>query len=175
MAKFDLAIPAVLKHEGTEQAGIIHTNPNDKGGATNDFGITLKFLQSINSKANIDDLRTMTREQSIHIYKHYWWIPNRYEEIKNQETADKVFDISINMGAKNANICLQRSIRTASDNAVKLVEDGIIGVKTLAAVNSFANDGYGYLYGALKSEIAGMYRSFNQPANINGWLNRAYS
>jgi lysozyme family protein len=175
MSSFDIAIPIVFKWEsrtGGGKEGIIYNNPDDHGGTTNDFGITLKLLQSITSTATIDELKSMTREQAVFIYKKYFWLPNRYAEIKNQDIAIKVFDISVNMGAKNANICLQRAVRAASDNSVVLIEDGVIGIKTLTAVNNYGDI---YLYGALKSEIAGMYRSFKQPANINGWLNRAYS
>lgn len=182
MSSFDLAIPNVLKHEGLGREGIVHHVIGDSGGATNDFGVSLRYLKSLGELGDIDldgdidedDLKKMTREQAIYFYRQTFWVPNRYEEISDQQVADKMLDIAINMGSKQVNKCLQRAIRSASDNALCLIEDGIVGAKTLEGVKLYEDRSL-YLMGALKSEIAAMYRSFNQPTFINGWLNRAYS
>jgi lysozyme family protein len=58
----------------------------------------------------------------------------------------------------------------------EVVEDGIIGSATLAAINKADSSD---LLAALKSEAAGYYRMIaqanpSQQRFIEGWLNRAY-
>ncbi len=78
------------------------------------------------------------------------------------------------MGARNANRLLQRAARSCG---IMLVDDGVVGPKTIKAVN--AADSRSMLT-AFRSEAAGYYRTLvrvKPPFNkyINGWLKRAYT
>jgi lysozyme family protein len=174
MSNFDTAIITVLKHEG----GYVN-DPQDPGGATN-FGISLKYLHSLgdlwshfdfdfDGDVDAEDIKKMTKEEAIEIYRQYWWDKNQYERILNQQIATKVFDLAVNMGSVQAHKCMQRAIRSVSGDL--LVEDGILGSKSIQALNT-ANPNE--LLAAYRSEVAGFYRSLNKPKYINGWLNRAY-
>ena len=94
MAKFEPAIKVVLKHEKGYS-----NNLKDKGGETN-FGISKRSYPKT-------DIKNLTLGRAMHIYKRDFWIPGRYEEIHLQTIATKVFDISVNMGQKQAVRLLQ--------------------------------------------------------------------
>jgi lysozyme family protein len=174
MSNFDIAIKTILNHEGRYV-----NDPQDPGGATN-FGISLRFLKAtgdlelgdLDHDGDIDsnDIKAMSINQAIELYKKYWWDKYNYEKIINQVLAIKLFDLAVNMGQKQAVICLQRAIRAL--HGTPLIEDGILGPKTIYNVNLLNTQA---LLSSLKSEAAGFYRSLNKPKYINGWLNRAYS
>ncbi len=179
MSNFDLAIPIILQHEGH-----FSNDPHDCGGATN-FGISLRWLQSIgdldkdnnlvgdlnhDEKVDINDIKMLTREDAINLYRTYWWDKYHYEKIVDQQLANKVFDLSVNMGAMAAHRCTQRAIRAVTGK--HLVEDGDLGNITLDAINCAAPI---LLLVAIRCEAAGFYRALNKPRYIEGWLNRAYS
>lgn len=161
---FNKAINRVLRHEGG-----YNDIAQDAGGATN-FGISLRFLKSIKRNPTKEDIQKLTREDAIDIYKKNFWDANAYYKITNADVAAKVFDLTVNMGAKQSHKLLQRAVRAAS--GVVLTVDGLLGSKTLQAVNAGEPNA---LLAALRSEAAGFYRLLNQPTFTKGWLKRAYS
>lgn len=169
MARFENAINIVLENEG----GLVN-NPSDPGGITN-FGISLEFYKTIKVGAAPEDIIGLTQAMAMQIYRSCFWDKNKYNLIADQFIATKVFDLSVNMGAKNANLCLQRAAKAAQMRPI--VEDGVIGTQSLYAINSSPPT---CVYAALKSEAAGYYRNLAH-ANpkleifLKGWLNRAYS
>lgn len=173
--KFRFCVEKVLKHEG----GFVD-DPVDTGGATN-YGVSLRWLRSLGTEGDIDgdgdvdwrDVKGLTREQAIELYRTKWWAPYAYESIANIGVCAKAFDLAVNMGSSQAHRLLQRAVRAAGG---KVVEDGKFGPKTLEAVN--AADGRSLLC-ALRSEAAGYYRGLvvakqEREKWLNGWLNRAY-
>lgn len=175
MSSFDLAIPVVLKHEGG-----FADNPADPGGATN-FGISIRYLRSIGEVIDIDgdgdmdaaDMRLLPQGTAIELYRDIWE-QNRYAQIGDQDLATKVFDLTVNAGARQSHKLLQRALRACG---VTLTEDGILGMVTLAAVNKVP--GFPQIVG-LRSEAAGFYRSLTvqKPALavfLPNWIRRAYS
>lgn len=169
MAKFELAIDAVLKNEGG-----LSNHPLDSGQITN-FGISFSFYKTIKPDATVLDIKNLTSAQAIDLYEKYFWLPNKYNLITNQQVANKVFDMAVNMGAEMANKCLQRAIFAST--GYNLAQDGIIGPQTLGAVNRADP---GAVLPALKSEAAGYYRYLiakNPSLDVfsRGWLHRAYA
>lgn len=179
MSNFYTAIHVVLKHEG-----FFVNDRNDPGGATN-YGVSLRWLKTIgdldgdgfldgdfdhDGDVDAEDIKKMQQDDAIKLYRQHWWDKNQYEKIINQAIATKTFDFAVNMGSKQAHKCLQRAIRAAS--STKLIDDGILGVKSLEAINA-ANPPV--LLAAFRSEAAGFYRALNKPKYIEGWLNRAYA
>ncbi len=178
MSSFALAISLLLTHEG----GFVD-HPADPGGATN-YGISLSYLSSLgdldgdgyqdgdlDKDGDVDaaDIRALTRDEAIHLYATQWWERYGYDRIQNQVIAAKVFDLAVNMGARQAHRVVQRALRSAG---VQVAEDGILGPKTLAAINGVMS---WKLLPAIRSEAAGFYRSLQRPEFIQGWLNRAYA
>jgi len=181
---FDLAVSTVLIHEG----GFVD-DPDDPGGATN-FGISLRFLEAegeldfdhdgfmdgdINFDGVIDvrDIQAMNREDAIKFYRTRWWDRYGYEELSPM-IGPKVFDLAVNMGARQAHLCLQRACRACR---YPVTEDGIIGQQTMAASIGPVPP---VLLAALRSEAAGFYRQLvaSKPKfdkYLDGWLKRAYA
>ncbi len=164
MAYFEEALQATLKHEG----GFID-DPLDAGGATN-FGISLRFFTTLHDKATAADIKNLTVADASDIYRKHFWENNKYNLIACQAIANKVFDLSVNMGSLNANKCIQRSVRAASGRI--LLIDGIIGTQSLYAINMSQA---ALLLVALRAEAASYYRGLNNSIFEKGWLNRAYS
>lgn len=183
MAEFELALPTILKHEGK-----VADHPNDSGGATS-YGISLRFLCQTNDldddtwqdgdinrdgRINLDDVLGITPDDAAKFYRLYFWESSNYSRIQDQSIATKCLDLAVNMGNRWANRVTQRAVRATI--GLKLKEDGIIGNKTIHAINMCPPD---KLMIAMRAEAAGHYRLLlaKQPkfeVFINGWLNRAY-
>ena len=118
MADFEKALTHVLGVEG----GYVD-DKYDKGGKTR-FGITEKVARA---HGYTGDMRRLTREQAKEIYHTAYWhrsgAPNYDAAVGFQ-----VFDIAVNHGIGNAVRMLQR--------AVGVADDGVVGPRTLSAINS---------------------------------------
>jgi lysozyme family protein len=113
MSYFDKAIVEVLKHEG----GLVD-HPNDPGGITN-FGISKRAYPLLN-------IKSLTKEFAIELYRRDYW--SAWYDSMPYEVAAKTFDMAVNMGKAQAHKILQR--------AVGVVDDGVVGPKTVAATNA---------------------------------------
>lgn len=181
MSDFNNAIQLVLQHEG----GWVD-NSNDPGGATN-YGISLRFLADHPHEGDFDgdgdvdaeDIKNMTRDQAIGIYKEFWWDKYGYGQIPDQTIATKVFDFSVNMGASRAHKILQTALNNAY--SLKLTVDGSLGpasYSVLAAIKD--GDDEQRLITALCDAAWAFYQGLiagNPKLQVfaNGWKNRAYS
>jgi lysozyme family protein len=161
MAKFELAIPEILKHEG----GLVD-NRNDPGGITN-FGISKRSFPEV-------DIKNLTKEQAIDIYRKTYWTPY-HEACKDQAVATKWFDITVNMGAVAANRIVQTAVKRLGNPFVTV--DGNVGPITLCAVNTADPvallSGIRYEQWSHYEEL--MKKNPKLEAFRKGWYARAYS
>lgn len=158
---FNNAIQKVLEHEG----GYVN-DPRDSGGETN-FGISKRAYPNLK-------IRDLTKEDAIAIYLKDYWAPNNYDHIKNADIASKVFDMGVLLGSKTSNKLLQQ---TLNKMGASLVEDGILGPKSIKAINEAEPVS---LLSQFKGQLEVRFRDIvkNRPANdvfLNGWLRRVYS
>lgn len=109
---FRSAVETVLRHEG----GYVN-NPKDPGGETN-FGISKRAYPTLN-------IRDLTREDAKFIYFSDYWQKMRCDKLPFG-IALVLFDFGVNAGTGRAVKALQR--------AVGVKTDGVIGDKTLAAI-----------------------------------------
>lgn len=173
MANFKEAIDKVLEHEG----GYVN-NPNDLGGTTN-FGISLRFLQSIDATANIETIKNLTLEEAEELYFNHFWLKSNYNEIKSQTIAEKVFDTAVNTGSKVANRFLQSTLNIIIFNGKPLVEDGIVGAETINAINLLEGEDVDgnilKVYKLLQKEHYAkiVIARAEQLTFLKGWFNRA--
>ena len=120
---FQNAVAKILKKEG----GYVD-HPRDNGGPTN-FGITYKTLAKWrgvhHSKISKDDVRRLSRQEAIDIYRAKYWTTCRCDELP-EGLALAVFDFAVNSGPARAAKFLQRIVGAKVD--------GIIGGMTLKAV-----------------------------------------
>lgn len=128
MANIDNLAPFILRWEG----GFVN-DPVDKGGATN-MGVTIGTWRSVgydkdgDGDIDVDDLHLLDKEDVIErvLRPHYWnrW---RADEILNQSVANILVDWVWASGTHG----IKRPQRILG-----VTPDGIVGPKTLAAVNS---------------------------------------
>ena len=107
------AIEFVLKEEGGYTL-----DPNDHGGETN-FGISKTAYPN-------EDIKNMTRERAMEIYKRDYWNVCRCDEIPSP-LAIAVFDSAVNTGTHGTILMLQRALMVEAI-------DGIFGPKTMEAL-----------------------------------------
>ena len=150
---FDSAIAFVFEWEG----GYVN-DPNDAGGETN-FGISKRAYPDL-------DIKALTAEQAKAIYFDDYWRLCRAEDMPFY-MAMVIFDTAVNMGNRTAAKLLQR--------AAGVLDDGIIGPKTLAAVYKHSPE---YLLPEFLSHRALRYHELaNKKQNsrfMRGWLKRTY-
>ena len=177
MSKFELAIDSVLRHEGG-----FSNDPTDPGGTTN-FGISLRYLVGagidVDGDGDVDaeDIRLLTKEQAAEIYRNRWWNKYNYSAIVSQPLATKIFDTSVNVGAPQSHIFLQRSLNNLFGNNLNV--DGKLGPTTLAAVNVLGTNDSTVL-ALFRQQQMRFYRLLiTQKPELekyqNGWLRRANS
>lgn len=154
---------------------------NDPGGATN-FGVSLRFLRQegidIDGDGDVDinDIRALTAAKSRDIYKEKFWIPCKCAQIRSTIIAAKVFDMAVNMGQRQAFKLVQRAVN-ALQYEHDLVVDGLVGVKTIDALNDLETKDH-ELIDAIREEQADFYENLihNKPELADfrlGWLRRA--
>lgn len=175
--KFDICIPVILRHEG----GYANYK-NDPGGATN-FGISLRFLKGLkdvdddgflhadinhDGKVDIEDIIAMTKEVACDFYEHYFW-NKYYDSIENNGLVLHIFDHAVNAGPKIAHKLIQR--------IVGVTDDGIIGNKTLNAIEGSKGKDLTTLYSMARIEFYQKLVINNPDVNkfLNGWISRVYS
>lgn len=158
---FNAIVEYTLKKEG----GYVDDNV-DKGGETN-FGISKASHPNVNVK-------NLTKEEAIEIYRKKYWDSTNIDKIHDQRIAQKLFDMSVLMGQKQAVILLQRAL-LASGRDVLI--DGDLGRITVRKTNECKNR-EGLLW-CFIGEIANYFRDVvqydpSQKRFLDGWNNRAY-
>lgn len=180
--QFMLSVARVLVLEG----GFVD-HPDDPGGATN-FGISLRFLQTlddielgdIDGDGDIDyeDISQMKTIDAQLLYFEQWWDKYGYRQITDPSVATKLFDMSVNMGSRQAHRLLQRAINCVLGQKA-LVDDGLLGPKTSQAMTIALQQPIALL-ASLRAQQEGFYRLLvakNKKFKVflKGWLNRAIS
>jgi len=177
--RFERAVELVLKHEGGYA-----NNPRDPGGATN-YGISLRYLLSLgvidpsdgylygdmdcDGDIDADDIRNLTREEAIAIYKSQWWDRYAYGMLGSDALAAKLLDISVNTGPGRAHRILQEA--TNQTGPARLAVDGCLGLKTLTAVNNHPNPDL--LVDRFRLLAIKFYLDLDKPEFLRGWIRRA--
>ena len=122
MAEFLPAVEILLKHEGGYA-------PSDNNRGSVRYGWTEKSLRDLGLP---DRPETLTRERAMTLYCVWFWHRSRCDEIRDQRLATLYFSMTVNSGPDPAARCLQMALR---DLGAEVVVDGIVGRKTLKAVN----------------------------------------
>lgn len=178
MSSFDIAVNYVIAKEGG-----LNIDQNDAGGITN-HGISLRFLKSLTDARkygfdpetiNSDTIRDLTLTQAKGLYKGEFWNNAPFERINNQNNANFIFDMAINMGIHPAIKSAQRACWAVKRKRNIIVDDGILGEKTIKMINECGV----CLLPAMRSERAGDYRVIIERNQSDlkfqdGWMNRAY-
>ena len=158
--EFEKALKRILKHEG----GYVN-DPLDSGGMTN-LGVTKRVWEEfVGHPVSEADMRALTPEIIAPMYKMKYW-NSSYCEVLPKGLDYVVFDFAVNAGTG-------RSVKTLQQ-AIGCVADGVIGPKTMAAING-ANPKD--LIAKFSDARADFYQGIvarkpDQARFIKGWLNR---
>lgn len=194
MAKFLLYAPTLLKHEGVDS-----DHKDDPGGLTR-FGVTIATWREYGWDKDRDgdvdeaDLKVITYDDAMKIYKPKYWDKLRADEINNQEVANIIFDHGVNAGISRAAKMAQAILNLYFGQNLSI--DGKIGPATLKVLNSvdpgkfhdefkkLRKDYYNYLANNLNKvrmkvipflKQLGIAPQEKLKKFIDGWLNRVNS
>jgi lysozyme family protein len=165
MADLEKLWPYILSWEG----GFSNTN-GDKGGATK-YGVTIStwkaqgYDKDGDGDIDVDDLRKITSEDAMEICRRNYWNRWKADGIKSQSVANLLVDWVWASGSYGITIP-QRVLRVKAD--------GIVGPKTLMALNGRDSRSLFQELKAARAEyIRGIVRRDpSQEKFLEGWLNR---
>jgi len=167
MSDFEFAVAHTLEAEG-----VFSDHPDDPGGATK-HGITEAVARRHGYTLDMVDL---PEEFARHIYREDYWDALRLDEVDSKYIAAEVFDTAVNMGPGPASEIVQRSCRLMGEHNLKV--DGVIGPRTLGAVNSLLPRYEAHLYHCLNGYQFIRYVELfeanpaDRRAFIKGWMRR---
>lgn len=179
MSDFDEAISFVIRHEGG-----LNVNQNDRGGITN-HGISLRYLRGLVTSDLVkygifetpseETIKELTLAQAKNIYYGEFWLNAPFERIDNQEHANYIFDMAVNLGISPAIKCVQRACWAVMRRWDHLIDDGILGNKTIETIHRC---GF-MIMPAIRAERGNYYRNIvknnpDQKEFLDGWYNRTY-
>lgn len=168
MAEAKPAVERTLRFEDSTLSGKV---THDAGGRTR-FGIAQKFHPNLP-----EEFFTGPKEEALataeDILTHDYFGAMHLEQIESQDVANKIHDMAVNMGTHQAAVYAQRAAN--SQGLLLLNEDGKLGPKSFAAINSIDPDVY---YDLLRQFSEAHYRHIaannpEQAVNLAGWLKRA--
>ena len=160
---FKNSIESVLKREG-----LYSNHPQDRGGATK-YGITLATL-SIYRKGPVTEemVKNLSLSEALDIYEKLYWSPLLLDQVKDEALAAIILDQAINRGGTSVVRRLQRILGVTID--------GIMGPKTLAAIN-MADSTEMALKFVLDSQMQYAEICVRDPSQLvflKGWLKRTH-
>lgn len=161
MANAEKLMPLIQKWEGGYS-----NHPNDNGGCTMK-GVTIKTYRNFfGSSKTCSDLKKITDNEWLEIFKDGYWNPMLGDEIKNQSIANIIIDWGWMSGVKTVSKKIQKLIG--------LKDDGIFGPQTINAINGKEPE---TLFNIIYKEREKFYYSIceknpEQKIFLNGWLNR---
>lgn len=123
MADFEKAAAFVLEEEGGYEAA----TAADPGGETR-YGISKRAYPN-------EDIKNLSVDRAKQIYRADFW---RFDGVKDQDVANKLLDLTVNLGIGNGVRLAQRSL--SSFFAGAFIQDGVFGTHTLELVNECPPD-----------------------------------
>jgi lysozyme family protein len=174
MADFAPAVALTLQHEG----GFFH---NSVTGEVVNRGITLAFVRDCGYNPTADEafIQNLTLDQTSDIYRKYFWDRYNIGAIADQNLANKVFDLTVNMGPggsahDGALTLLQKAVNDCGGHCAV---DGIIGPQSIAQINA---ENPVQLLAAYRARAGERYREIatadpNVAGDLNGWLARLHA
>lgn len=188
MADFEPAFQFVMQHEDASRSGKV---TRDAGGRTR-FGIAEKFHPGLPEEF-FSGPAAEALQEAEKIYRGEYWDRMRLGELESQQVANKIFDMAVNMGVHQAAVYAQRAVNgmmhaqvalpsTNGDAALvplrpmfSLREDGVLGEKTVAAINAIEPSAFHLLLCNFSVQHYRQVAAANpsQSENLQGWLKRA--
>lgn len=175
MTAFDNAFAQTVAYEGGYS-----NDPDDHGGRTM-YGITEEVFKDAIRRGIISpiktDVREITLEQAKAIYLFDYWHKLRLNSVSDSMIAAEIFDTAVNMGRTAATRICQRALNYLGE---ELDEDGIMGDKTLEALNRWSRKDKRALFICLNGFQFARYVAIvegngTQHRFVRGWTKRVQS
>ena len=168
MADSSKLVPFILSKEGGYS-----NDKDDKGGPTK-HGITLATWRKVGYDKNGDgvinekDIKLLTEDDFHRVFKKNYWDACKADQIKDQSVANLLVDFAYNSGVTRVSKFIQK--------IVGVTVDGIIGSKTIQAINNYPR-GQRQLFAALRQRRINYLNGIvianpTQKKFYNGWMNR---
>ena len=141
-------------------------HPNDTGGCTMK-GVTIGVYRKYYGKTKTcSDLRNITDDQWLHIFRAGYWDKVQGDMIENQSIANLVADMAWGSGTVTAIKKIQRCLG--------INPDGIVGPKTLALLNGPDKKAiHAKLWNMRKAWFEAIIKATpSKKCFLKGWLNR---
>jgi lysozyme family protein len=169
MAQASKLMPHILQWEG----GFVN-DPDDAGGATN-MGVTIATWKRVGWDKDMDgdideqDLRLLVASDALHVFRIHYWDKCRASDILSQSVANAIVDWAYNSGPATAAKKVQE--------IVGVTVDGVIGPKTLTAINAaYPAQLFRKIQASRTAFVEAIVR--NKPSQakfLRGWKNRIAS
>jgi lysozyme family protein len=186
---FKDAFEKTMKHEGG------YVNDEDDAGMETYMGISKRYhpgwigwlyVDGYKNKSKTQLSARLANDETLQeivkdFYKENYWDTWRGDDFTDQNLANEMFDIAVNMGVIRASMFLQRSLNLLNRGQIlfkNLVVDGKVGVKTMRALARIKQKGDVKYVIKLLNIFQGMHyirymeKSPIQEKYARGWLNR---
>jgi lysozyme family protein len=143
----------------------------DNGGPTN-FGVTQANARAYQGYTGA--MEDYTYDQAVDFYNRWGWGPGNFDAIEDQNVANAIFDIAVNVGMGGIGAVVQAAL---NDSTISWTgsNDGKWGPETLAAVNDCDPDTFIVAFSA--AALANYHRIADGDSSpkirLNGYINRA--
>ena len=172
MSSFNIAIAKLLSAEG----GFV---PIDVHNGAANFGITEWFARNILKVGDAKNfVKSLTKDDAENIYYAKFWRAYRVGEINNNRVATMVLFAVVNMNPSTAIKTFQASVNDLGVAYPPLAEDGVLGPKTIARVNTLGAVDLEELLNCFAVRLRAFYHHLAakdpetyQP-HLAGWLRR---
>lgn len=165
MADSKKLVPFILSWETDKYTN----NKKDKGGPTK-YGITLATWRKVGYDKNGDgvlneeDVKLLTKDDFHRVFKQNFWNACKADKIQDQSVANMLVDFAYNSGVKRAATYLQLTLG--------ITADGIIGNKTLFAINKSNGKRLFERFKKTRKDYLKSIAKGEQKDFFNGWLRR---
>lgn len=161
--KWDALIDEIILKEIL--GSVVHTNdPDDRGGETF-YGLTRKHNPEVWDENGIPQ-----KDRVYGVYEKRYITGPGFDRVPYPDLQRQLIDFGVNSGPAIATIRLQTTL--------KVTPDGILGPKTLAAIETYPSPSrLNNLLALERVKMIGriIHKDPTQVKWINGWLNRALS
>ena len=165
MADSSKLIPFILSWETDKYTN----NKKDKGGPTK-YGITLATWRRVGYDKNGDgvlnekDIKLLTKDDFHRVFKQNYWNACKADKIQDQSVANMLVDFAYNSGVSRAVTYLQLTLG--------ITADGIIGNKTLFAINKSNGERLFERFKKTREDYLKSIARGTQKDHLVGWLRR---
>ena len=159
MADYRQLIPIILKYEGGYAGNI-------DGKICTMKGVTLEtYRRYFGRQKTCKELRGISNAEWEYIFKEGYWNRWHGDSINNQAIANLLVDWCWGSGVYGIKL---------PQRVLGVKDDGIVGVKTLAAINDYPDQEelFNKLWARRKQHFEDLAKTHNRAKFLRGWLRR---